>query len=465
MAPALTAVSICAVTDPLSPARITAGCQIDLHEHPQNNPPPEQSGFGIPPALRYPAYRAYWLGLLASVSGFQMFRVGQGWLIYEITGNPWSLGLVGAANAIPAIFFNLFGGVFADRLDKRRLIIFTQITTGSLIFLLATLTLLGVVESWHVLVIALLAGGVEAFDNPARQALYPHLIDRKVMMSAVAMNSVIWQGTRIVAPGIAGILIDLINTQSALYISGMGFVVLAVVMARLKIPPIPRGALGNPIQDIKEGLKFIKVNSIFSFLIGMTFFNSFFGMAYVMLMPIFAVDILEVGAKGQGLLLGMSGAGALVNTLYIGARGTVPNRGLAIIGGAVLFGLAVAAFALTAEYVGSLSLAMGIMFVMGICNSVYMISIQSSLQILVPDRMRGRVMGFYGMTWSIMPLGGLQASALTNLWSAPIAIAIGGIAVALFAIGPAAVNPMVRNLSSHLSPIADDPAEAKIPVK
>ena len=393
-----------------------------------------------------------------------MFRVGQGWLIYEITGSPWSLGLVGAANAIPAIFFNLFGGVFADRLDKRRLIIYTQLTTGSLIFLLATLTLLGWVEPWHVLLIAFLAGGVEAFDNPARQALYPHLIDRRVMMSAVAMNSVIWQGTRIIAPGIAGILIDLINTASALFISGTGFVVLALVMARLKIPPIPRGALGSPVQDIKEGLRFIRVNSIFSFLIGMTFFNSFFGMAYIMLMPIFAVDILEVGAKGQGMLLGMSGAGALLNTLYIGARGSVPNRGLAIIGGAALFGLGVAAFALTAEYVGSLALAMGLMFFIGVFNSVYMISVQSSLQIMVPDRMRGRVMGFYGMTWSIMPLGGLQASALTTLFTAPIAIAAGGLVVALFALGTAAVNSTVRNLSGHLTPPADTAAADVDPV-
>ena len=395
-----------------------------------------------------------------------MFRVGQGWLIYEITGSPWSLGLVGAANAVPAIFFNLFGGVFADRLDKRRLIIYTQLTTGSLIFLLATLTLLGWVEPWHVLLIAFLAGGVEAFDNPARQALYPHLIDRRVMMSAVAMNSVIWQGTRIIAPGIAGILIDLINTASALFISGTGFVVLALVMARLKIPPIPRGALGSPVQDIKEGLKFIKVNSIFSFLIGMTFFNSFFGMAYVMLMPVFAVDILEVGARGQGLLLGMSGAGALVATLYIGARGSVPHRGLAIIGGAVLFGLAVAAFALTAQYVGSIALAMALMFAIGIFNSVYMISVQSSLQIMVPDRMRGRVMGFYGMTWSIMPLGGLQASALTSIkhFTVPIAIAFGGLMVALFALGTAAVNSTVRNLSSHLTPPEDEAAADAGPV-
>ena len=425
--------------------------------------PVERSRFRIPPALHYPAYRAYWLGLLASVSGFQMFRVGQGWLIYEITGSPWSLGLVGAANAIPAIFFNLFGGVFADRWDKRRLIIFTQLTTGSLIFLLATLTLLGWVESWHVLVIAFLAGGVEAFDNPARQALYPHLIERSVMMSAVAMNSVIWQGTRIIAPGIAGFIIDLINTESVFYISGVGFIILAVVMARLKIPPIPRGALGNPIQDIKEGLKFIKVNSIFSFLMGMTFFNSFFGMAYVILMPIFAVDILAVGAKGQGLLLGTGGAGALLNTLYIGARGSVPNRGLAIIGGAVLFGLTVAAFALTAEYVGSFALVMALMFFMGIFNSLTNIAIQSSLQIMVPDRMRGRVMGFYGMTWSIRPLGALQASALTSVLTAPIAIAIGGLAVVLFALGPAAVNSKVRNLGSNLSPVEDEATEVAGP--
>ena len=394
-----------------------------------------------------------------------MFRVAQGWLIYEITGSPWSLGLVGAANAIPAIFFNLFGGVFADRWDKRRLIISTQLATGALIFFLATLTLLGWVEPWHVLVIAFVAGGVEAFDNPARQALYPHLIDRKVMMSAVAMNSTIWQGTRIIAPGIAGVLIDVVNTETALYIAGMGFVVLAVVMARLKIPPIPRGALGSPIEDIKEGLGFIKVHSIFSFLIGMTFFNSLFGMAYVMLMPIFAVDILEVGAKGQGMLLGIGGAGALVNTLFLGARGSVPHRGLAIIGGAALFGLAVAAFALTAEYVGSLALAMALMFFMGIFNSLYMISIQSSLQIMVPDRMRGRVMGFYGMTWSIMPLGGMQASALTSLFTAPIAIAAGGLVVTLFALGPAAVNSTLRNLGSQLTPVEDEVAGAPDPAK
>ena len=174
----------------------------------------------LPPALQYPKYRAYWLGMLAAVSGYQMFRVGQLWLIYQLTDSPWFLGYAGIANALPGMFFNLFGGVFADKLDKRILIVTTQATTASLITLLAILTLLGVVQPWHILAVAFLAGAVEAFDTPARQAIYPHLIDRKVMMSAVAMNSVIWQSTRIIAPAVAGFIIDFINTEAALFISG-----------------------------------------------------------------------------------------------------------------------------------------------------------------------------------------------------------------------------------------------------
>ena len=354
-------------------------------------------------------------------------------------------------------------GVLADKFDKRKLIMTAQTIASMLVFVLATLTLVGAVEAWHIIAIAFLAGVVEAFYGPAHESLYPHLVERKALVSAVALDSSLWQGNRIIAPAIAGVIIATAGTAAAFFVAGIGFITMAIVLSTLKVPPIPRTRGTSAARDLLNGFRFLKNNSIVAFLIGMTFFNSFFGMAYVMLMPIFAVDILDVGAKGQGLLLGMSGAGALVNTLYIGARGSVPHRGLAIIAGAVLFGLAVAAFALTAEYVGSLSLAMGLMFIMGIFNSLYMISIQSSLQIMVPDRMRGRVMGFYGMTWSIMPLGGMQASALTSVFTAPIAIAAGGLAVAIFALGPAMLNSTVRNLSSHLTPLSDEAVQEETP--
>jgi len=261
----------------------------------------------LPPPLHYPAYQAFWLGLLALVSGFQMLRFGQYWLIYQLTASPVALGYMGIASGVPAICLNLFGGVFADTIDQRRLIMTTQSLTAGLIFLLATLTFLDVVQVWHVLVIAFCAGAVEAFDQPARQALYPHLIDRKVMLSAVALNSSIWQGTRIIAPAVAGFVIAWVGTAVAFYLAGLGFLTMAIVMYNLRVPRMTRGARGRAVHDILEGLRFIRQNSIFSLLIAMTFFYSFFGLAYITLMPVLAVNILQVGAKGQGLLMGMGG--------------------------------------------------------------------------------------------------------------------------------------------------------------
>ena len=404
----------------------------------------------LPPALRYPKYRAYWLGTLASVSGFQMAIFTQGWVTYELTGSALYLGYVGLSNAAPAIALNLVGGVFADKLDKRRLIFFTQIIITSLIFLLGFLTLTDSIRVWHIIAIGFVAGGVNAFDQPARQALYPHLIDRKVLTSAVALNSAIWSGVRVIAPMTAGIAISLIGTAAAFFMAGSGFLLMAIVIALLHVPRIESASTGSPMHDMIEGLKFIGGSTIFSFLIGMTFFNSFFGMAYVTMMPAFAVDILKLGADGQGVLMSASGIGAIAVTLYLGWGGTFSRKGLLIVGGGMMFGISLVAFALTSKYVGSFELAIALMLIMGVSSSTYMITIMISLQLLVPNNMRGRVMGFYGMTWSIMPLGGAQAGVIAIFVGVPIAIAIGGGLVAAFALGPAMINRQVRNIGSIL---------------
>src|SRR5262249_51990571 len=168
----------------------------------------------VPAALHYPAYRTFWLGLLASVSGFQMLRFGQLWLIYQLTGSPLPLGYVGLANGVPAVCLTLFGGVVADKFDQRRLVMATQSITASLIFVLATLPLLDTVQVWHIVLIAFCAGAVESFDQPARQCLYPHLIDRKVIGSAVALNSCVWQGTRTIMPAVAGCIVAWAGTAA-----------------------------------------------------------------------------------------------------------------------------------------------------------------------------------------------------------------------------------------------------------
>jgi len=411
---------------------------------------PKKSRFSIPPALKYPAYRSYWFGTLASVVGFQMFQASQFWLVHTLEDSPLFLGYVGLANAAPAILLNLFGGVFADRLDNRRLIMVTQTLLASLIFLLATLTLSGIIEVWQVLAIAFVAGAVNAFDQPSRQALYPHLIDRSVMMSAVALNSSIWQGTRIVAPAIAGLIIASAGIATSFYVAGSGFAIMVVVMFTLKVPPFERSASKGTGRDMLEGVKFIKDNSIFSSLIALTFFNSFFGMAYVILMPVFAEEILGRGATAYGLLLSVSGASSLMTTVYMGTRTGMNGKVSVLIGGAVLSGLFIAAFALTTDWFKSFYLAMSLMFIIGIFNSMYRISIMSSLQMLVPDQMRGRVMGFYGMTYSLMPIGGMQASLVAIVVGTPIAIAIGGLAVSSFAVGLVVANPKIRGLGQLL---------------
>ena len=400
----------------------------------------------LPPALRYPAFRRYWLGSLASVSGWQMMYVAESWLAYDLTGSPLYLGYVGAAAAVPAIVLNLVGGVVADRMDKRMLILLGQVVMTVVIGLLGVLTVTGHIQPWHLITAAFITGAFGAFEQPARQALYPHLIDRKVMASAVAMNSTIWQGTRIGAPAVAGLIIATLGTAAVFFTATAGFLAMCFVVLSLPAPPDAGRQSSGAVQDMMTGLKFINREPVFKFLISMTFFNSFFGMSFLALMPIFAKDVLEAGPSGLGVLLGVSGIGSLTTTLLIGSLGIPRRVGLFLTGGAVMFGLSICAFALTSEYVGWYPLAIVIVIVLGSFNSMYMVSVMSTLQMMTPDHMRGRVMGFYGMTWSIYPLGGMQSSAVANVIGAPFAVVVGGVAVAVFALGPALLNSTIRRL-------------------
>ena len=382
-------------------------------------------------------------------------------MVFQLTGSPLALGYVGLANGVPAVFLNLFGGVAADKLDQRLLIMVSQTITAGLILLLAVLALYNQAAMWHVLLISFLAGGVEAFDQPARRSLFPHLVERQYMMSAVALNSAIWPGTRILAPAVAGFIIAWSaneNPASAFFVAAAGFLVMAAVAWRLKVPRITRTSSGNPVRDIGEGLSFILNNPIFAVLMALTFFGSFFGMTYITMMPIFAVDILGVGAGGQGQLMGVGAVGSLAVALVLSLRDKLSNTGPLIVLGGVMGGLATVAFAITAQYVGSFALAMFLMLVMGVFNTMFTTLIQNSMQMMVPDDMRGRVMGFYGMTYNIRPLGGMQAGALAAWIGAPFALSAGALAVAFFAVFAGLTSRRLRNLDRLIYPEQTDGA-------
>jgi MFS family permease len=393
-------------------------------------------------ALKYRDFRFYWSGLLVSVSGFQIVQLAQGWLIYDLTGEAKFLGYLGLVTAMPTIILNLYGGVVADRVNQLRLIQFTQGASALLFGLLGVLILLNLVAVWHVLVIALCSGALLAFDSPSRMALFPHLIDRKVLMNAVALNSLVWQSTRIVGPTLAGLLIAVSGLAAPFFLAALCFLAMVSAMRMIHPPAIPRHQGGNVFQDLAEAARFVLNDNLFKFLIGMTFFNSFFGMSYVMLLPVFARNVLNVGALETGLLLGASGVGAVLVLMFAVTRANSQKKGLYLIGGAALFGILLIAFSVSRSF----HLSLLLLFLAGGSSTLYMIMVQTTLQAQVPDRIRGRVMGIYGMTWSLLPLGAMQSGFLADLVSPTFAVGLGGIAVTFFALGAVLLNPDIRNL-------------------
>ncbi len=399
-------------------------------------------------ALRHSSFRRFWIGMVASVLGFQIMTVAQGWLIYILTDSPLALGYVGLAAGLPAIVLNLFGGVIADKVNQRRLLIATQTTSSMVMLALAILTLTGLVEPWHIITSAFLIGSVQAFDTPTRQSLFPHLIDREDMLNAVALNSMVWQGTRVIGPAIGGVIIGTrLGVAPGFFAPFLGFLMMAVMIATLRLPPIKRAEGASFFHDMAQGINFVRTNTIFAFLISMTFFNSIFGMSYIFILPVFARDIFNVGQIGLGVLHAASGAGALLGTLITASLGNFQRKGWLILGGAVLFGTFLILFAVTGSLFKFFPLSLVFIFCAGMSTSIYMITIMSTLQMMVPNELRGRVMGIYGMTWSLLPVGAMQSGAVAEYTSAPLAVAIGGAAVIFFAIVMGLSIRQVRTLS------------------
>lgn len=402
-------------------------------------------------ALRSPLYRRYWLGSLASIGATQLLILGKGWLVFELSGSPLKLGLLGAAGAIPQILVSLFGGVLADRLDKRRVLMVTSLIVATLLLLLAVLDSTGVVEVWHVISIAALIGFTSGFDWPARQALFPTLIDRQHMMSAVALNSVLWQGTRMIVPAIGGIVIALSSTAVVFFVSALGFLTMFFVLVTLDVAHRVT-AKGNSLQQFAEGLKFIGSSRLFAILIPMTWIVTFFGVSYIQLMPAFA-DILDVGERGFGFLLSASGVGSVTGTILIMFIQNSHRLGWLILGGCFCSTLALFGFSVVTGSAESLDNAYGIaiMFVllMSMFNSTYLISSMTVLQMRVPDSLRGRVMGIHGITFSLIPLGALFGGSVAAAYTPPIAVAVGASIVMLAVLTVAMTQGEIRDLKGE----------------
>jgi len=387
-------------------------------------------------AFRHRDFRLFWSGQLVSLIGTWMQSVGQSWLVLELTGSPFQLGLVNTLQFTPILLLSAVGGALSDRLGKRRILLVTQAAMMAQAFVLALLVWSGHVRYWHVAVLATVYGVGRAIDIPARQSFLSDLVGKADLPNAVALNSVVFNGARIVGPAVAGLLIARFDVAVAFFLNGASFVAVlaALVAIRTEGHPDPAGRLG-----IRQGLlgaaRYALSTPAVGFTLALLVAVSLLVLNFNVVVPLIARDVLHEGAQGFGLLMSSLGAGAITGAAGIALlrRDRPPLSFLA--GSAALLAVGVALLAL----VGRFGIAVALLAVLGCLQIYFTTSCNTTLQLITPHALRGRVMGLYALAFAGMtPFGSLLVGTIAEHLGVRAACALGGIA-GLLAVGALAL--------------------------
>ena len=405
-------------------------------------------------AFRSSRYRRFWFGSLAYAGSVRLVMIGQGWLVFELSRSPLDLGLLGTAMALPAILVTWIGGALADRVDRRKLIMAASVATMALLVLQAALDLSGVVTVWQVLTIAVLLGLIGGLEWPAMQALLPNLVAREHLMSAVALNAIVWQGTRMVMPALGGIVIALWDTGVLFLAAVAGPASMLVVLSFLDVGGRVRSQ-GPTRGAFAEARAFILRHRLFAVLIPVSWAAGFFGSSFLQLMPVFA-DILGAGGAGFGALMSASGIGSVLGSLIVGSLSAVRRLGWLMLGSLVAAGIGLFGFALIAGFAnllpGAFQTAMICISLISLFTSIFMVTAITALHLRCPDSLRGRVMGLQGVAFNLMLLGALFTGGLGALIGPPAALAVAALIVVSAGAFVLATQPAVRGLDGRSSP-------------
>jgi MFS family permease len=399
-------------------------------------------------ALRHRNFRLFFAGQLISLIGTWMQQVAQSWLIYRLTHSALLLGAVGFAGQIPSLIFGPFGGHVADRHDRRRVLVMTQSASMVLAFVLAGLTLGGVIHEWHIFVLAALLGVVNAFDVPVRQAFLVQMVEREDLMNAIALNSSMFNGARIVGPAIAGLLVAAIGEGWCFFANAVSYVAVIAGLLLMSLPRLaPQSVSASPWANIVEGFRYVATTAPIRALLLLIGLISFAGMPYTVLMPLFADEIFHRGARGLGILMGASGAGALIGSVMLAMRSSVRGLGRWVAIAAMCFGASALAFAFSRSFI----LAAIFLVPLGMSMMVQMASSNTLIQSMVRDELRGRVMAVYTMMFvGFGPIGALVAGSLAEHIGAPLTVAAGAVLTILGAIVFALRLPSLRGEARKL---------------
>jgi MFS family permease len=406
-------------------------------------------------ALSHRNYRIFWLGAFLSNSGTWMQAVAQGWLVLELTNSALWLGIDGFMATVPGFFLTLLGGVFADRVDRRRLLLFTQVVAGVAAVALATLVWTRHVAVWMVLAFSFVTGCCMALASPSYLAMTFDLVGREDLANAVALNSSQYQLSRVVGPLLAGLGLKFFGLAGCFYLNGLSFVAVVVSLRMVRANQASRAGAAPSVRahsikdgralwrDLLDGFRYVRKRPrVFSLLL-LSAVMSLFGAPYITMIPIFARDIFHLGASGLAWMMGVAGAGAFVGALLLAYLGDFKRKGWSVLGGGFGFGVFLMAFAQATQLAWSLIFLFGIGF--AVITSVAVTN--TLLQQLVTDEMRGRVMSMFILSFiGAMPIGNLLAGAVSHRFNAPFALTGGGACIIIYVIIVAFANPRLREL-------------------
>jgi MFS family permease len=395
-------------------------------------------------ALRSPNYRLWYAGQLVSLIGSWMQTTAQGFLVFELTRSPAYLGVVGFAAGLPSWLFMLYGGVIADRVSRRTLLVITQAAMMVLAFLLAGLVATGAIRPWQVVLIAFALGVANAFDAPARQSFVVELVDREDLTNAIALNSTMFNSAVVIGPAVGAAVYAALGPAWCFTINGLSFIAVILALLRMRIGTQPMPVrLGSAVAEAREGLRYVVTRPVVRALIANLGVLGLFGISVMTLMPAWAVNVLGGDVRTNGWLLSARGLGAVIGALFVAWLGRRAVRGRVWTAGGLLMPLALAVFALSRWTPLSLAAMMGV----GFCFMTQANTANSIVQTRIDDHMRGRVMGIYTLVFfGSMPLGSLLVGAVAARLGEPATVLIGAGILAVVAVAMWVRLPYMRSV-------------------
>jgi MFS family permease len=375
-------------------------------------------------ALHHRDFRLFISGQLVSLIGTWMQSVAQSWLVLELTNSPFKLGLIGTLQFGPMLGFSFLAGAIADRLPKRRLIMATQTALMLQAFTLALLARTGHVQFWHVAVLAVCYGLANTLDMPTRQSFIVEMVGKDDLASAIALNSAMFNGARMIGPAVAGLLVDRFGVAPAFGLNGLSFVAVILALAAMRTEGLPREREGTTVrQDIAAGVRYAVGTPLVALVLSLLLVVSLFVINHNVLVPLLARNVLHEGAHGFGLLMAALGIGAVVGALALALLGkSRPGLPLLITAAALA-----SALTLALAVIRHFPAAVVLLALTGLSQIVFMASCNTALQMVAPDRLRGRIMSLYAFVFvGVTPIGSFFVGSVAEWFGTPIAYAAGG---------------------------------------